>query len=171
MCANEEFSIPSGAEGHHRPDCGLTVQAQIVIIGSRSRHFCGLDSFVYDKISRKPDWRHYVMTTREDQLYAVVRTGGRHYRVAVGDSIDVEKIDADEGESIGLDEVIMLSSEDGVHIGQPTVEGASVTATVDSHFRGPKIRVFKFKRKKRYRRTMGHRQSLTRLTIDAIDTK
>lgn len=102
-------------------------------------------------------------------MYAVIETGGRHYRVSVGDTISVEKVTAETGDQIEIDRVIMVSGDDGVSIGKPVVEGATVTATVREHFRGPKIVVFKMKPKKRYRRKTGHRQSLTRLTIDSID--
>lgn len=103
-------------------------------------------------------------------MYAVVETGGQHYRVEVGDSIDVEKLPAEVGETVELDNVILISGEDGVTVGRPTVEGATVRATVADHFRGPKLVIFKMKPKKRYRRKKGHRQSQTRLTIDAIET-
>ena len=102
-------------------------------------------------------------------MYAVIETGGRHYRVAVGDTIDVEKVLAEKGTQIEIDRVIMVSGDSGVSIGKPVVEGAKVTATVSDHFRGPKLTVFKMKPKKRYRRKTGHRQSLTRLRIDSID--
>ncbi len=102
-------------------------------------------------------------------MYAVIETGGRHYRVAVGDTIDVEKVTADEGATIEIDRVVMVSGDEGVSIGTPLVEGAKVTATVRQHLRGPKIIVFKMKPKKRYRRKTGHRQALTRLTINSID--
>ena len=102
-------------------------------------------------------------------MYAVIETGGRHYRVAVGDTIDVEKVLAEKGTQIEIDRVIMVSGDSGVSIGKPIVEGAKVTATVSDHFRGPKLTVLKMKPKKRYRRKTGHRQSLTRLRIDSID--
>lgn len=102
-------------------------------------------------------------------MYAVIESGGRHYRVAVGDTIDVEKVLAEKGTPIEIDRVVMVSGDAGVSIGKPVVEGAKVTATVSDHFRGPKLIVFKMKPKKRYRRKTGHRQSLTRLTIDSID--
>ncbi|CAN5542362.1 50S ribosomal protein L21 [soil metagenome] len=102
-------------------------------------------------------------------MYAVIESGGRHYRVAVGDTIDVEKVTADQGATINIDRVIMVSGDVGVSIGKPLVEGATVTATVREHFRGPKLIIFKMKPKKRYRRKTGHRQSLTRLRIDSID--
>jgi large subunit ribosomal protein L21 len=103
-------------------------------------------------------------------VYAVIETGGKQYRVAAGDIIDVEKLPAETGAQVQLERVLMLAGDEGITIGTPVVTGASVTATVAEHFRGPKIRVFKMKAKKRYRRTMGHRQSLTRIKIDAIQT-
>lgn len=102
-------------------------------------------------------------------MYAVIESGGKHYRVAVGDTIEVEKVAAETGDTVEIDRVIMVSGEQGVSIGTPVVEGAKVTATVSEHFRGPKLIIFKMKPKKRYRRKTGHRQSLTRLTINSID--
>lgn len=106
----------------------------------------------------------------EDAVYAVIETGGKQYRVAAGDVIEVERLKADAGEQVEIDRVLMIGGDEGVSIGAPVVDGAKVVATVSAHFRGPKIRVFKMKPKKRYRRTMGHRQELTRLKIDAIQT-
>ncbi len=103
-------------------------------------------------------------------MYAVIETGGKQYRVAAGDTITVERLSADAGSQVEIDRVLMVSGDAGVTIGAPVVDGAAVVATVSEHFRGPKIRVFKFKPKKRYRRTQGHRQELTRLQIDEIRT-
>jgi large subunit ribosomal protein L21 len=103
-------------------------------------------------------------------LYAVVNTGGKHYRVAVGDTLEVEKLPVEAGDTVELDQVLLLSSEDGVTIGRPTIEGAKVVARVTEQFRGKKLIVFKFKPKKRYRRKQGHRQSLTRIKIEEILT-
>ncbi|MCO5175673.1 MAG: 50S ribosomal protein L21 [Thermomicrobiales bacterium] len=103
-------------------------------------------------------------------MYAVIETGGKQYRVAAGDTITVERLSADAGSQVELDRVLMVSGDAGVTIGAPVVDGAAVVATVSEHFRGPKIRVFKFKPKKRYRRTQGHRQELTRLQINEIRT-
>lgn len=102
-------------------------------------------------------------------MYAVVKSGGSHYRVEVGDVIDVEKLPVEAGEQVELDDVVLLSGEDGVTVGKPTVEGATVRATVLQQVLGKKITVVKFRPKKRYRRKQGHRQRYTRLTIDAID--
>lgn len=103
-------------------------------------------------------------------MYAVIETGGKQYRVAAGDTITVERLSADAGSQVEIDRVLMVSGDAGVTIGAPVVDGAAVVATISEHFRGPKIRVFKFKPKKRYRRTQGHRQELTRLQIDEIRT-
>ncbi|HAX24921.1 MAG TPA: 50S ribosomal protein L21 [Thermomicrobiales bacterium] len=101
-------------------------------------------------------------------MYAVIKTGGKQYRVAAGDTIAVERLDAEAGSQVEIDRVLMVSGEAGITIGAPVVDGAAVVATISEHFRGPKIRVFKFKPKKRYRRTTGHRQEMTRLTINEI---
>lgn len=100
--------------------------------------------------------------------YAVIKTGGKQYRVKVGDRIQVERLHAEAGTEVKIDEVLMLGGSGATLVGTPVVDGASVTAHVEEHARGDKIVVFKFKAKKRYRRRTGHRQELTRLTITAI---
>jgi large subunit ribosomal protein L21 len=104
----------------------------------------------------------------EPQKYAVIETGGKQYRVKVGDTITVERLAVDAGSDISLDRVLLISGDGSTRIGTPVVEGASVTATVNNHGRGEKIVVFKFKAKKRYRRRTGHRQAQTYLTITGI---
>ena len=101
-------------------------------------------------------------------MYALVRTGGKQYRVAKDDTILVERIAADEGAEVILDDVVMLGDGDKVTIGTPRVEGAAVSATVVSQTRGPKIIIFRRKRRKNHRRPQGHRQDLTLLKINAI---
>ena len=101
-------------------------------------------------------------------MYALVRTGGKQYRVAKDDTILVERIAADEGAEVILDDIVMLGDGDKVTIGTPRVEGAAVSATVVSQTRGPKIIIFRRKRRKNHRRTQGHRQDLTLLKINAI---
>jgi large subunit ribosomal protein L21 len=101
-------------------------------------------------------------------VYAVIETGGKQYRVAAGDTIEVERLKAEAGEQVEIDRVLMVAGDDGITIGAPVVAGAKVVATVAEHYRGPKLIIFKFKPKKRYRRKTGHRQEMTRLTIDAI---
>ena len=101
-------------------------------------------------------------------MYALVRTGGKQYRVAKDDTILVERITADEGAEVILDDIVMLGDGDKVTIGTPRVEGAAVSATVVSQTRGPKIIIFRRKRRKNHRRTQGHRQDLTLLKINTI---
>lgn len=101
-------------------------------------------------------------------MYAIVQTGGHQYRVAPGDTIEVEKIEAQPGNDVELSDVLMLSGDDGVVFGTPFVAGAKVIARVVRQGKGEKLIVFKFKAKKRYRRKTGHRQSLTRLSIKEI---
>jgi large subunit ribosomal protein L21 len=105
-----------------------------------------------------------------DATYAVIATGGKQYRVKVGDRISVERLRAEAGSDVTIDQVLLVGGNGETRIGAPLVEGASVTAHIDLHDRDQKIIVFKFKAKKRYRRRTGHRQSLTRLTITGIST-
>jgi large subunit ribosomal protein L21 len=101
-------------------------------------------------------------------MYAVIKSGGKQYRVTEGDTIKVEKIEASEGDKITLDDVLLVADGDKIKVGTPRVEGASVTATVKSQGRGPKIRIIKMKRRKHYRRQAGHRQAYTELAITGI---
>ena len=101
-------------------------------------------------------------------MYALVRTGGKQYRVAKDDTILVERIAADEGTEVILDDIVMLGDGDRMTIGTPRVDGAAVSATVVRQTRGPKIIIFRRKRRKNHRRTQGHRQDLTLLKINAI---
>jgi large subunit ribosomal protein L21 len=94
--------------------------------------------------------------------------GGKQYKVSAGDSVDVEKLPFEVGEKIELDRVLLVADGDEVRVGQPTVKGAKVSATVTDHAKGRKVIVFKYKPKIRYRRKKGHRQAYTRLTIDEI---
>lgn len=101
--------------------------------------------------------------------YAIIETGGKQYRVSVGDSIVVERLDGDAGDEITFDRVLLLGGDGATRIGQPYVDGATVTASVDGQGKGEKIVVFKYKPKKRYRRRIGHRQLQTSLTITGIN--
>ena len=103
-----------------------------------------------------------------EAMYALVKTGGKQYRVSKDDTILVERISADEGAEVILDDIVMLGDGDKVTIGTPRVEGAAVSATVMRQTRGPKIIIFRRKRRKNHRRTQGHRQDLTLLKINAI---
>lgn len=100
--------------------------------------------------------------------YAVIETGGKQYRVSEGDYLNVERLHVDAGTEITIDRVLMLGGDGSTRIGTPVVEGATVTASVDAHLRGEKIIVFKYKKRKNYRRKQGHRQELTKLTITGI---
>lgn len=101
-------------------------------------------------------------------MYAVIRTGGKQYRVSPGDSVDVEKLPFEVGDQIELEEVLLVANGSGVQIGQPRVAGAKVKATVTRQVKGRKVIIFKYRPSKRYRRKKGHRQNYTRLRIDEI---
>lgn len=101
-------------------------------------------------------------------MYAVIRTGGKQYSVAPGQILEVEKLDGSVGDSITLDDVLMVVDEGDVKIGQPQVDGANVTAKITGQYRGEKIRVFRYSPKKRIRVRRGHRQYVTRLQIETI---
>ncbi|MBX2869387.1 MAG: 50S ribosomal protein L21 [Acidiferrobacterales bacterium] len=100
-------------------------------------------------------------------MYAVVKTGGKQYKVAIGDKLRVEKLVAEEGASVDLGEVLMVADGDNIQVGEPVLD-TTVTATVVGHGRDKKIKVFKMKRRKNYRRTQGHRQSFTEVEITGI---
>ena len=101
-------------------------------------------------------------------VYAIVRSGGKQYRVQQGATIDVERLAAPEGGQVELPDVLLLDEDGRVTVGTPTVPGVKVVAEVVSHGRGPKMIVFKYKAKTRYRKKTGHRQAFTRLAIQRI---
>jgi large subunit ribosomal protein L21 len=104
-------------------------------------------------------------------MYAVIKTGGKQYRVAPGEKLKVEQLPADVGAAIVLDQVLMVGGVgegESVRVGQPTVAGATVNATVLAHGRGEKLRIFKMRRRKHYQKHQGHRQGYTELQIDGI---
>jgi large subunit ribosomal protein L21 len=102
-------------------------------------------------------------------MYAVIRTGGKQARVAPGDSIRVEKLEGTVGDSVELSEVLLVGNEGEPRIGTPLVEGAKVVGTILAQGRGPKIIVFKMKRRKGYRRKRGHRQAYTEVRVEKIE--
>ena len=104
-------------------------------------------------------------------MYAVIQTGGKQYRVAIGDRLQVESLVAEPGENIELDKVLMISDEGNVQVGTPLLDGQSVSAQVVDHGRGEKIKVFKMQRRQGYRRTQGHRQNFTEIEITSIAGK
>ena len=102
-------------------------------------------------------------------MYAVIKTGGKQYRVAAGEKLKVEQIPADVGAEITLDQILMVGEGESVKIGAPLVTGATVKATVLAQGRHDKIKIFKMRRRKHYQKRQGHRQNYTELRIDAIN--
>jgi large subunit ribosomal protein L21 len=102
------------------------------------------------------------------EIYAIIETGGKQYRVNPGQTIDVERLEVAEGDTVELDRVLLIGDGDRVTVGTPTVDGAKVVATAKGESRGDKVIVFKYKPKVRYRKKTGHRQFHTRLLIDKI---
>ena len=101
-------------------------------------------------------------------MYAVIKTGGKQYKVAAGDKIRVEQIPADVGAEIRIDQVLAVGNGESLSFGAPLVDGASVSATVLAHGRGDKVRIFKMRRRKHYQKRQGHRQNYTELFIGGI---
>ena len=104
-------------------------------------------------------------------MYAVIKTGGKQFKVAEGDTLKVEKLTTEVGKALNLNSVLTLVDGDKVTIGTPIVKGASVDATVISHGKGDKIKIFKMNRRKGYRKSQGHRQTYTEIKIDKIAVK
>jgi large subunit ribosomal protein L21 len=102
-------------------------------------------------------------------MYAVVRTGGKQVRVEPGDVVSVELLEGEPGQRIELTDVLLVGGEGDLKVGTPTVEGVKVLAEIEGESKGPKIRIFKFKRRKRYRLRQGHRQHYTRIRIESIE--
>ena len=102
-------------------------------------------------------------------MYAVFKTGGKQYLAATGDVLKVEKIEAEKGATVELDQVLMVGEGEDVKIGAPYLDGGKVTAKVVDHGRGEKIKLIMFKRRKNYRKQMGHRQYFTQIEITGID--
>ena len=101
-------------------------------------------------------------------MYAIIRAGGKQYRVEKGDVLRLERFDGKIGSKVTLDDVLLVGGGDDLQVGSPKVAGASVEGTVVEQDRGAKIRVFKYKKRKHYRRTRGHRQHVTAVRIDAV---
>jgi large subunit ribosomal protein L21 len=117
--------------------------------------------------------RRYIAVRARDQsqentMYAVVTTGGKQYRVEAGNELTIERLAADAGTSVTFDRVLVVGDGETVTVGTPVVDGATVSATVLGEALGPKLVIFKFKQKVKYRRTTGHRQHMTRVRIDEI---
>ena len=101
-------------------------------------------------------------------MYAVIRSGGKQYKVAPGEKLRVEQLAADVGTEVVLDQVLMVGEGDSIRVGQPIVTGATVKATVVGHGRGDKVTIFKMRRRKHYQKHQGHRQNYTELKIESI---
>lgn len=101
-------------------------------------------------------------------MYAIIRTGGRQYRAEVGATLDVEKLPIEVNDTLEISDVLLVGDGENTVIGQPVVEGAKVSATVVEQFRAPKVIVFKYRQRTKFRRMRGHRQYLTRIRIDNI---
>lgn len=102
-------------------------------------------------------------------MYAVIKTGGKQYRVGAGEILRVEKLAGEVGATLVLDQVLLVKNEAGLKIGTPTLDGAKVQATIMEQDKASKILVFKYKRRKRYRKMQGHRQPYTAIRIDSIE--
>ena len=101
-------------------------------------------------------------------MYAVIKTGGKQYRVASGEKLRIEQVRGDIGSEVVLDQVLMVADGENVTLGTPLLSGASVTAKIVSHGRGDKVRIFKMRRRKHYRKSQGHRQNYTEIEIIGI---
>ena len=104
-------------------------------------------------------------------MYAVIKTGGKQFKVTEGDTLKVEKLSTEVGKALNINSVLTLVDGDKVTIGTPVVKGASVDATIVSHGKGDKVKIFKMNRRKGYRKSQGHRQSYTEIKIDKIAVK
>ena len=101
-------------------------------------------------------------------MYAVIKTGGKQYRVSEGETLRIETLDANEGDSVDFDQVLMVGEGEDVRIGAPLLEGGKVTAPVKAHGRGKKVEIIKFRRRKHHMKRMGHRQNYTEVEITGI---
>ncbi len=104
-------------------------------------------------------------------MYAVFQTGGKQYKVAEGDVIYIEKLDAEEGSTVQFDQVLMVANDDSVLVGNPTIAGATISGKLEKHGRGKKIVVYKYKRRKNYHKKQGHRQPFSKVVIEKITVK
>ncbi len=102
-------------------------------------------------------------------MYAVIITGGKQFRVKEGDVLEVERLAVEKGETLTIDQVLMTGEGSDVKVGTPLVEGATVTVEIEDHYRGKKVIAFKYKKRKQYRRTVGHRQEITKIVVKSIN--
>ncbi len=102
-------------------------------------------------------------------MYAIIKTGGKQYKVREGDVLEVEKLGVAEGEAVELTSVLAVEQDGNLQVGRPFIDGAKVTLRVDKQGKGDKVIIFKYKPKKRYRKKQGHRQPLSRVTVEKIE--
>jgi large subunit ribosomal protein L21 len=140
---------------------GLRNNAEGVDLGTTVRYSSA--SFLRRIALAIADWRWGL-----SDMYAVIQTGGKQYRVAEGETLRVEKLAVEEGAQVDFDTVLLVASGDDVKVGKPFVEGCTVTATVEGHGRAKKVMTLKFRRRKHHLKRQGHRQSYTALKITAI---
>jgi large subunit ribosomal protein L21 len=133
--------------------------------GSQSRSGWTRSAILMGFVEIRPAKTH---TPKRSNMYAVIKTGGKQYRVASGEKIKVEQIAADVGQEIVIDQVLAVGNGGDIKIGTPLVSGATVTATVVAHGKHDKVRIFKMRRRKHYQKRQGHRQQFTELQIGAI---
>jgi large subunit ribosomal protein L21 len=151
--------------------CGRLAGRPVVPVFQRVARFAAVSAARRKASAGRPGGAFRAATHGIWTMYAVIKTGGKQYRVTAGDVISVEKLAAEPGSTVSLDEVLMVGEEGSPTIGTPTVAGASVKAEVLDQTRGDKIIVFKKKRRQGYRRKAGHRQDLTVLRITDIAAK
>ncbi|MDO8507982.1 MAG: 50S ribosomal protein L21 [bacterium] len=108
------------------------------------------------------------MVEKENKKFAVIKTGGKQYKVSEGDVFDIEKVEIEDGKDINFEEVLLVADGDKVEVGQPNVKDAKVKAKVVSQEKADKIIVFKYKKRKNYRKKTGHRQKVTKVQIEKI---
>ena len=116
-----------------------------------------------------PDSESVIKERQVQSMHAIIETGGKQYKVAEGDTLYIEKLNAEAGESVTFDQVLAVLNGDSATFGAPVVEGATVTANVVKNGKGKKVLVFKYKPKKNYRRRQGHRQPYTKVEITKIN--
>lgn len=139
---------------------------------ARSVFFLRVDSTVFDLLVGVRG-KYRVLEKRIQccgalQMYAVIQTGGKQYRVKEGETLKVETLDAETGHQVEFDSVLLIQSDSGIKVGKPYVEGGKVTATVKSHGRHKKVHIIKFRRRKHYMKRAGHRQNYTEIQITGI---
>ena len=103
-------------------------------------------------------------------MYAIIKTGGKQYRVSAGEKLKIERISTEVGKELSLDQVLLVGSGENITLGTPLIKGAKVKATVISHSRGEKVQIFKLRRRKHYQKHQGHRQNYTEIRVDAISS-